>query len=236
MIFLTFFIFLLNFQAVILKNKIVNERGWDPMISKKTVLFLFREEVIKIIKNFCLEKKLDLATFLRLRAVSFEGKNRIHAENLALMAKEAMIKIRFEKSAKAAFFAGLMLHSKHFSAHSIKKNGGVDKTINNLLQTCTEGNIFIAHCVCLDHFLKEKRHGLKRKDFSCSDISARKLLKIIKIIGNIIAICDEAERLFGQSIKKEEIVKKLEEKFFGETKIIMIAIKEAEKIFSKNGR
>lgn len=198
---------------------------------------MFPEETVKKIKKYCLFKKSDIVFFTKIHFISRQDKG-IHIGRTALLARAVTRKIGLKRSAKAAFFGGLIYGNAegrvipYYFLERCDRNEVIN-FITKLSKEYSDGNMFIANCICLDHFLKEKSYGLTRKDFSCSDIYARKLLKITKIIGKIIEICDETERLISEGKEKSQIIKNLEKKFFGENKTIRIATEEAEKLFNK---
>jgi hypothetical protein len=177
---------------------------------------LFDWKIIKTIGEYCIIGKLDIATFEKLCLISFDDEGRKHAEKLALMASDMAFKTIPWKLAKAAFFAGLlfndigdrMISPNIFNGRDENKEKceKVKTCIVNIFHRCNEGNIFIAHCVALQHKLCNLGYKLKEEDLPIyfSEKQKRKCLKAIEDIEKIVDFCDRKikEENIAQSIFK----------------------------------
>ncbi|HOW60324.1 MAG TPA: hypothetical protein P5548_02765 [Candidatus Moranbacteria bacterium] len=179
---------------------------------------LFSKEIIEKIERYCLFHKLDLATFRQLCAASFDDEARECSEKLALMAESLALRAGSKTEARISFFAGLLLNSTGLGIIPYKIFNGREENkekceqikacIFALLCKCSEGGIFIAHCIALQHELQSVGYGISEKDFPVNfPARAReKCLKYIEEVGKIINFCNkEIQREFEKEVLRKGV-------------------------------
>lgn len=181
---------------------------------------LFSKEIIIKIENYCLFHKLDLATFRQLCLISFDDEARENSEKLALMAESLALRTGSKEKAKIAFFAGLLLNSaglgiipyKIFNGREENKEkcDRVKACLVALFSKCSEGGIFVAHCVALQHELKSMGYEITEGDFPLNFPAQgkEKFMKNVKEVGKIIHFCNkELQKDFEKEILRKGVPK-----------------------------
>lgn len=179
---------------------------------------LFSEIILEKIEKYCLFHKLDLATFRQLCVVSFDDEAREYSEKLALMAELLALRVGSKKEARIAFFAGLLLNNAGLGIIPYKIFNGreedkekcdqIKACLLALFRKCSEGGIFIAQCVALQHELQSLGYGITEQDFPVNfpAQAKEKCLGYIKEVGKIINFCNkEIQREFEKEVLRKGV-------------------------------
>lgn len=181
---------------------------------------LFSKEILEKINKYCLFHKLDLATFRQLCAISFDDEAREYSERMALMAESLALRTGSKEKARTAFFAGLLLNTAGLGIIPYKIFNGREENKEKcdqiraclvaLFRKCSEGGIFIAHCVVLQHELQSMGYEITEQDFpgNFPKQAKERFLNHMREVVKIINFCDKDLR---RELEKEILRKGMPE-------------------------